>query len=111
VVARVVPPMADGDDELEARPVGPHGLVDEISAVGPRVRTGDGETKTRAESAGACLIASAEALKKIVDELQRHTLAAVLDGEPKVPVALRCRDDHRRAAVAQSVRQQVRDDT
>src|SRR4029450_12991338 len=101
---------APGERHDEASPVRVGVLVLEAPAKGIRVGAGDREPQARAGHARAAgVVAVAEALEEVRDELRRYALAAVLDHEPEGLAALSAHLDRRRA-VAEGVQDQVRRD-
>src|SRR5262245_10704445 len=87
----------------EASPVRVDVLVLEAPAEGPRVGEGDRETQARAGHAGATgVVAAAEALEELRDELRGDALASVLDHEPERLAAFSAHL-HRRCAVVEGV--------
>src|SRR2546423_4944990 len=75
-----------------------------------RVEACDREPEAGAGGRRTRLLAPRESLEQIRHELGRDALAPVLDREPEVTVGLLGPDDHRRDAVAERVRDEVRDD-
>src|SRR5215203_5619593 len=74
------------------------------------IRARDCQAEPGAQPALLGPVASCEALEEVWYELGRDAGAAVLDGQPEMPVALLGADDHRRLAVAERVRDEVRED-
>src|SRR5215207_940403 len=100
-----------GKDELEAGSVRAGILVEQVTAVGLRVRLRDGEPQPG--SLGPCGTrgrAPREPLEQLGHKLRRHAVAMVLDAQPEMPVALLGGDLDRRRAVSGRIHDQVRDD-
>src|SRR5579884_2174056 len=93
-------------NQLEAGAAAGAVLVDEVAAVGVRVRLRDREPEARAVAGVAAL----EALEQAGDELLGDALAGVLDDDAEVAVAVIGADDDRRLAVAERIREQIRQD-
>src|SRR5579884_821224 len=96
------------DDKPRAGRLAP--LVPEVAAMRLRVGAGDREPEARAGDAVACDAGAREAVEERLLELLGDAGARVLDRDAERPVHGRCGHPHRRAAVPQRVRDQVRDD-
>jgi len=115
----MIPRMSELSGELPSRPNRKHDLetgpvrhrrfVDDVSAVGASVGSGDREPETRAVRSGLRLRASREPVEQARYELAANTFAPIFDGKTQVRIATRGRDGDRRLAVPQRVRDQVRE--
>src|SRR5262245_15848640 len=83
-------------------------LVRQRSSMRTRERLRDREAEAGA-LAGAGR-AACETVEQAADELRSDSRASILDRDPQLVVSLLRRDDDRRRAVSQRVRQQVGDD-
>ena len=85
-------------------------FVDEIAAVRASVQARDCQAEAGADCCRTGALAARESLEEVRDELRRNSDAAVLDGEPEMPIRLLRSDDHRWDAVAEGVRDEIRHD-